>query len=55
MTSQQKKELLKRLAALMVFNGIDISDFFRKSLDAFDYDLINQSIQDFERAEQKAT
>ena len=51
MTGQQKKELLKRLAALMVFNGIDITDFFGKPLDAFDYDLIKQSIEDFERIE----
>ena len=48
---EQKKELLKRLVALMVFNGIDITDFFGKSLNAFDYDLIKQSIEDFERIE----
>ncbi len=51
MTDQQKKELLKRLVALMVFNGIDISDFFGKLLNEFDYDLIKQSIEDFERIE----
>lgn len=51
MTDEQKKELLKRLAALMVFNGIDISDFFGKSLNEFDYDLIKQSIEDFKRIE----
>ena len=48
---EQKKELLKRLVALMVFNGIDISGFFGKPLNEFDYDLIKQSIEDFERIE----
>lgn len=49
MTDQQKRELLKRLVALMVYNGIDISDFFGQPLDSFDYDLVKQSIEDFER------
>jgi len=51
MTDPQKKELLKKLVVLMIFNGIDISDFFGKGLNEFDYDLIKQSIEDFERIE----
>jgi len=50
MTDQEQKELLKRLVALMVFNGIDIKEFFGKPLSGFDYDLIKQSIEDFERS-----
>ena len=49
MTDNEKKELLKRLVALLVFNGIDISGFFGEPLDSFNYDIIKQAIEDFER------
>jgi hypothetical protein len=49
LTDHEKKELLKRLVALLVFNGIDISGFFGEPLDSFSYDMIKQAIEDFER------